>query len=195
MDESAIYLAEYADLRDEIHQRINNQLLVLGGNLVLIVGIVPAYDRLLRLGPIAFFVLTLAFAGASWIYFEQDIFVTHAATYLHRELRPAIVAQLTTADSTAPHGIFEWERFRNEALFRRASDRRLMSVMLAFRYLGTMGPGVGSLTLGLLNTHHRDFRDYGWISYSLLAGIGMTATLFIGFLARHVLDRYRQIAG
>ena len=190
-----VLLAEYGDLRSEIHQRVNNQLLVIGGNIALLAAVLPAYDILADKAPVSFLVLPLLFSFVAWLYFEQDLFLTEAATYLHRELRPQVERELHgETPGRHPVAVMQWERFRGEILFTRRRERRLLTITFAFRYLATMGPGVGGLALGL--------SELSWGSRTLavqivsvvLIAVDVVLIAFLVFLARLVVRLYEEIS-
>lgn len=194
MTPAEVLLAEYTDLRGEIHQRVSNQLLVLGGNVALLAGVLPAYDRLKELAPLSFLALPILFSIVAWLYFEQDIFLTQAATYLHKELGPRLSSVIQTGSGNPPVPLFQWERFRGEVLFQRTRERRLLATMIVFRYLATMGPGIGGLALGLTNLR------WGASDYKVRAAAGLmvlidlTLVSFLTYLARLVIRLYREIS-
>ena len=120
--ESAALMEEYRTLRAEIEQRVTNQLTVAGGNLVLIAAaiqfVLPSFGISART-----LVMPILFAAVAWLYFEQDVLIIQAASYLHRKLRPAILARIGSdrAAARSPDDVFAWEAFRGACSANRST--------------------------------------------------------------------------
>jgi hypothetical protein len=149
--ETLALIEEYKSLRSEIKQRVTNQLTVAGGNLVLVAAsiqyLLPHFGI-----TISVLVAPVLFAAVSWLYFEQDVFIIHAASYLHQSLRPAIIARVNSGQPGLQHDvkqIMAWESFRRESLFGGTFDRAFLWFMTVFRVLATAGPGIAIL-LGIV---------------------------------------------
>jgi hypothetical protein len=135
-EELIVLLEEYRDLRGEIARRVSNQLVVLGGMIVLVASLLPVvgkeqYTDALLLGA------PFVFGTTAWIYFEQHIFVAQAAAYVHQKLRPAIIERLDNGD-----GLLAWESFRGDVLYGQRMNRIFLHTMTAFQLVATLGPGV-----------------------------------------------------
>jgi len=134
-EELIVLLEEYRDIRGEIARRVNNQLVVLGGMIVLVAALLPVvgkegYTDALILGA------PFVFGTTAWIYFEQHIFVAQAAAYVHRCLRPAIMSRLDNAQ-----GVLAWESFRHDVLYGERVNRAFLHMMTMFQLIATLGPG------------------------------------------------------
>lgn len=195
---SELLVLEYSDLRAEIHQRVANQLLILGGNIVLVAAVVPAYDRLTALAPLSFLIIPLLFGVVAWLYFEQDIFLTQAATYIHRHLRPKLIETLPASPHAREAGdlvpVLGWEHFRGEILFGQRRERRLLTAMTFFRYLATMGPGTAALIIGIYFVFVQGDGLWEYILACLLIIADVAMAIYLATLARLVLRLYAEIS-
>lgn len=173
----AVFLAEYNDLRTEIHQRVNNQLLIMGGEVALLAAFIPILQPVIERGtPLPLLLAPILFAIVAWLYLEQDLFIVNTARYIHQRLRPAITSCLGD-ESPASEQVLQWEDFRNEHLFRAESV--LLRLSTLFRIAATLGPGVVSLAVGIyhaeaahdrLGTVSWAYRALGLLGATLLAG-------------------------
>ena len=148
--ESTALMEEYRTLRAEIQQRVTNQLTIAGGNLALVAAAIQFVLPNFGITGTTL-LLPILFAAVAWLYFEQDIFIIQAASYLHQRLRPAIIARLTSSEPGArvPDDVLAWESFRGDALFGQTFYRRFLWFMTAFRVIATAGPGLAIL-LGIV---------------------------------------------
>lgn len=148
--ESTALMEEYRTLRAEIQQRVTNQLTIAGGNLALVAAAIQFVLPNFGITG-STLLLPILFAAVAWLYFEQDIFIIQAASYLHQRLRPAIIARLTSSEPGArvPDDVLAWESFRGDALFGQTFYRRFLWFMTAFRVIATAGPGLAIL-LGIV---------------------------------------------
>ncbi len=71
----------------------------------------------------------------AWHYFEQDFLIAHIATYVERILQPRL-----SLDSSS-RGL-NWERFRNELVFRTCLRAMFYTALTLFRLLPTVGLGL-----------------------------------------------------
>jgi hypothetical protein len=144
--ESTALMEEYRTLRAEIQQRVTNQLTIAGGNLALVAAAIQFVLPNFGITG-STLLLPILFAAVAWLYFEQDIFIIQAASYLHQRLRPAIIARLTSSEPGArvPDDVLAWESFRGDALFGQTFYRRFLWFMTAFRVIATAGPGLAIL--------------------------------------------------
>ena len=147
--ESTALMEEYRTLRAEIQQRVTNQLTIAGGNLALVAAAIQFVLPNFGITG-STLLLPILFAAVAWLYFEQDIFIIQAASYLHQRLRPAIIARLTSSEPGArvPDDVLAWESFRGDALFGQTFYRRFLWFMTAFRVIATAGPGLLAATTG-----------------------------------------------
>lgn len=189
-----IMMAEYSDLRNEIHQRVNNQLLILGGSVALMAALVAAHEKLSALAPFSLLGLPLIFAVVGWLYFEQDIFLIHAAKYLYRELRPTIGSELLRESSGPTVNVLQWEEFRGNVLFGSARERGLLRIMIFFRFVATMGPGVIALILGTLSVQWCALSEPERYIVIFLVSIDLLVTAFLYFLSVLVVRMYKEIS-
>lgn len=114
------WFEEYKALRSDIIQRVQLQtqiiafiILISGASIPLVFKIVDSrfFTFFLLISPLYFIV--------GWLYFEQDIFMTQAATYLNGVLRPKIIHSLddkNIGDKLDKESIFNWEIYRNKIL-------------------------------------------------------------------------------
>ena len=124
--EAEALMEEYRSLRSEIGQRVQNQLYIIGGNLALISALLGIMAKSFSIQNLTFILLTpMVFFVITWLYFEQDVFLTQAAMYLHQRLRPIILRRIAEEAACAEGELvlMEWEKFRNEVLFRRTRNR------------------------------------------------------------------------
>lgn len=139
--ERLVLLEEYRDLRSEIAQRVSNHLVILGGVVVLGAALVPLMKDESMRRPVLL-VIPIIFGTVSWLYFEQDIFLTQAATYINNHLRPQLSRRV--AD---PSRLLGWEGFRNQVLFSRRENRVFLRIMTTFRLGATLGPGIAAVAI------------------------------------------------
>ena len=189
-----IMMAEYNDLRNEIHQRVNNQLLILGGSVALMAALVAAQEKLMLLAPFSLLGLPVVFAVVAWLYYEQDIFLIHAAKYLHRELRPTIGSELLRESSGPTVNVLRWEDFRGEVLFGSSRERSLLRVMIFFRFVATMGPGVIALMLGMLSVQWCTLSELERYIVIILVSLDLLVTALLYFLSVLVVRMYKEIS-
>jgi hypothetical protein len=189
-----VMLAEYQSLEAEIRQRTTNQFLILGGAIAVVAATVPLYrgisDPTKSLLPMAA-PLLLFFVG--WLYFEQDVFITHVATYLHQELRQRIQMQLVKGrgqDALDP--VLLWEGYRSLVLFRR--DRALLVGMALFRLFFVCGPASVVAALTTMRFQWRAVDDFHHTLAVALAATGCAGGVVLVGLALRVSFLYRRIA-
>lgn len=196
--EAEALLAEYNSLREEIGQRVQNQLYIVGGNLALLAAasqlVLPDLAKshvtiLALLTPQVFYVV-------AWLYFEQDVFLTQAATYLHQRLRPAILVRIrqVTATPIKSYDVMGWEDYRNEILFKKRMNRLFLKSMTVFRLCATLGPGV--ISLGAIircATFDRSLICHSSVLWYILFGLDVVGLGLLVLLAIHILDLYAEI--
>jgi hypothetical protein len=125
---------------------VQHQLILLGANLTFLSAILAKLADSLDL-PHLTIVLAVPLVSfvICWLYFEQDVFLTQAASYLHRALRPNILKRIEHDDPDGTkgniEGIFDWEKYRHNLLFQDSRNRLFMRLMIGFRLAATVGPG------------------------------------------------------
>jgi hypothetical protein len=151
--EWAAHLEEYKNLTDEIKRRVNYQLLIVGGNITFTAAVIGAladkFDAkhltMILLLPLVSFVIV-------WLFFEQDVFVTQPARYIHRELRTAMIRCIDADPQNRPVDIakvMQWEEYRTSLLFGHDSPYSdFFKLMKFFRVVATVGPGAALLAGG-----------------------------------------------
>lgn len=189
-----VMLAEYRSLADEIRQRTSNQFLILGGAVALMAATVPLYrgipdptrSLVPMVGP-----LLLFFVG--WLYFEQDVFITHVAGYLHRDLRPRIQMQLVSDHGLSPlETVLRWESYRRSILFGRS--RGLIWSMAFFRALFVCAPTLCVAAVVILRFQWQRVDEFHHHVAVGLAVAGCLAGLWLSWLAGRVVILYARIA-
>jgi hypothetical protein len=191
LDETAL-VEEYRTLRIEIGQRVQFQMLVMGGIVALSTVLIPiAVDRVHTGNVTPLLAAPIVFAVTAWLYFEQDIFITQAASYLNQDLAVAVRSRLSPDRSDY---VMRWERRRNEMLFSTKRLRRLMDLMFGFRLLATLGPGATSFVVacGLVLSAAEPIESMHWWDWVLVAA-DLIVIAFLAWLSRYVLGLYRAI--
>lgn len=197
--EAEALMEEYRTLRSEISNRVQNQLYLIGGNLALLsacLGVLPKFFSMQNL--LLILIMPMVFFVIAWLYFEQDVFLTQAATYLHQRLRPTILRRI--AEETAlPEGgieVMEWEQFRNEILFHRRRNRIFLQLMVIFRLFATLGPGAALLFSAIYLVLHNpsSWGQVGWIHY-VLFGLDVICFAYLCYQYQYVLRLYSEIEG
>jgi hypothetical protein len=186
-------LEEYKSLRAEILLRCQFQLIIMTATVVLVAAFVPfaakyAGDSNLTV----LFAAPLVFSATTWLYFEQDIFITQAATYLNSDLAVEVRKLLPEADADL---IWRWEERREEMLLGTKKDRRLLSAMFAIRLSMVLGAGIVALVVGLVVAADASVsQSVHWYDVPLIiADIG--AIWGLARLSRDVVRRYERIHG
>lgn len=144
-----MHVEEYKHLTDEIKRRVSYQILLLGGNITFVSVVIDKIsERLDSAHLTALLVVPLVSLVIVWMFFEQDVFITQAASYIHRSLRQKIISSIEAgqagqggAHPPIPADILDWEGFRHNALFGTWANRAFMWAMAQFRLLATAGPG------------------------------------------------------
>jgi len=197
--EAQALMEEYRTLRSEISNRVQNQLYLIGGNLALLSALLGVLAKsfsiqnlfLILIMPMVFFVIT-------WLYFEQDVFLTQAATYLHQRLRPIILRRIAEETTLAEDKIevMGWEKFRNEILFHRRRNRIFLQLMIIFRLFATLGPGLMLLISAIYLVFHNpcNWSQVEWIHY-VLFGVDVIWFAYLCYQYQYVLRLYSEIEG
>lgn len=184
-------IAEYQSLRSEILERCKFQLLIMGATVALAVAYFPlalAYTSgrevtVLLAAP-------LLFAATAWLYFEQDIFITQAASYLNQSLAPAL-RERVSAD--ARDIVMQWEPERRRMLFDDPTTKTLVTLMFWMRLFAVLGAGIAALVVALGVAIEESPRDsLSWWDYPL-AITDIAVIVGLAWLSRHVRQRYEGI--
>lgn len=152
--EYELCLEEYRALRNEISHRIRMQFQIIAASLVLIAAAFPFIPSILEKERFfTFLLIAPIYLALGWLYFEQDTFITQAATYLNSEVRQKIAQILVKSRPSEQiemgvdlsKRILRWEDFRNELLFGRPLGRFWLYFMVFFRMVLAVGGGVAAI--------------------------------------------------
>lgn len=160
--EYELCLEEYRALRNEISHRIRMQFQIIAASLVLIAAAFPFIPSILESEKFfTFLLIAPIYLALGWLYFEQDTFMTQAATYLNSEVRQKIAKilvdsypneQIEKGGVDPSKRILRWEDFRNELLFGRPVSRFWLYFMVFFRMVLAVGGGVAAILAFVLLT-------------------------------------------
>ncbi|MGC1890451.1 MAG: hypothetical protein WA709_30965 [Stellaceae bacterium] len=196
--ETKSLIEEYKSLRHEIGQRVYYQYLIIGGELALVSAALGFLSQVFVVEKLNIFLLSPPiFIAISWLYIEQDVFITHAASYLHQTLRPLIISRIAE-ETQRPQdriSIMDWERFRNTVLFRTHANRFFFRVMLTFRLLATTMPVIGLLigALYLILTKPDSYKNLNIFQYGLF-GLDLLGFGFLVYQYQSVKRLFVKIA-
>lgn len=197
--EWAALIEEYKNLTDEIKRRVSYQLIIIGGNITFITAVINALSdkfdtnhlTIILLLPLVSFVIV-------WLFYEQDVFVTQPARYLHRKLRPAML-DVIESDSNPPKDsskVMNWEEYRNELLFSAGSDyKNFMWFMIFFRTAATAGPGIALVVGALYLTWDLSFCNNLTLLQMLLFIVDIVGIGFCFYTHHRVNAYYKGIPG
>jgi len=198
--ESDALMEEYKTLRTEIAQRVQSQFVITGANLAFLSAVLVKLPDWANADHVNLLLaLPLVTPVIAWLYFEQDVFVTQAASYLHNKLRPAVMRRVASEASNTPvepvEELMGWEDYRNELLFSRPRDRRFMMMLVVFRLLANTGPGVAMLLVGGYVLHATAARlcAVTALQWVLIAADGLAIGFSVSQYAS-VFRRYLRIA-
>ena len=192
------WFAEYRALRDDIMRRVQLQVQIVAFTVLITGAGIPLVLEIVSSKLFIFFLLIAPlYFAVGWLYFEQDIFLTQAATYLNTTLRPSIIKSLNKngiRDGLDKNFIFYWEIFRNRALFGDLRKRIFIYTMTVFRLLVTVGPGLAAISgfLYYMKINPATARPWNGIEIFLLVCDIFLALVIIGMAARVVMS-YRRI--
>ncbi len=188
-------IQEYISLRSEISQRIQHQLYIIGANITFFAAILTFLNPILTFERLTILLaMPMISFVIAWLYFEQDVFLTQAASYLHQGLRPAILARLPgKIEDNAD--VLNWEGFRRNVLFDKPQNRRFLRYMVWFRLLATLGPGIAIMAVaGFIATNPisrlHDLSAVQWAIFAVDSGGLVFATYSYG----RVIKMYQQIS-
>ena len=94
MNRIDVLLVEYGQVRGEVARRAIVQSAIQLLVPVLVVALVAVYGWLGDREPLAQLAVPLVFTVLAWVHVGQDHSIINAATYLHRVVRPAVIAAL-----------------------------------------------------------------------------------------------------
>lgn len=192
------WFEEYKALRDDILRRAQLQVQIIVF-IAIISGVsIPLAFKIVDSGLFIFFLLiSPIYFIAGWLYFEQDVFLTQAATYLNSVLRPKIIQSLSDeniGEKLDNDSIFYWEIFRNRILFGDLKKRLFIYLMTLFRIMATTGPGLAAI-LGFIyyvSINSSTRRLWTGVEFFLLL-FDIFLAFIILFLALKVITYYKKI--
>lgn len=184
-------IEEYKSLREEILRRCQFQLLIITVTVAIASAFIPLAARYSSEQHLTvLFAAPLIFSATTWLYFEQDIFITQAATYLNTGLAPALRARLP-ADVGGV--VMQWEVHRHEMLFVDRTANGLVTAMFWVRLVAVLGFGVAALAVAIFVAIDESPGDsLHWYDY-LLAVIDVAAIAALSWLSRYVRKLYAKI--
>ncbi len=174
-------LVEFAALRDEIRQRINNQFLILAGSIALTTALVPIVQHSSKgARPTVLMVGGGVFGLIAALYFDQHLIVIQIARYTQEKLRPRLLKELQLPDTD--DAILGWEQVR------RQLDR--LRLVFGFRVMATIGVGtvcvISAIVLGA--------RQGSWPAYAIAASVGdFCVYLAIAAMIRSLISHHYQL--
>ena len=198
--EASALLEEYKVLRAEIAQRVQHQLIILGGNLTFLSAMVTAFSDSFDMAHLTIILaIPLVSFVISWLYFEQDVFLTQAASYLHQSLRPTILKKIATDAGKPPEdfaAVLSWEDFRNKILFSISRNRTFLRIMVLVRLAANVGRGATLLlvALNLVLSQPAGFDDTTFLQRTLFV-IDFAGMILSYYQHQYVLRLYKEIAG
>lgn len=186
-------IAEYKSLRDEIVQRINFQFLIMAGTVALLAALIPLAAKYANGHHVTvLFAAPLVFAATTWLYFEQDIFITQAASYLNNSLAPRLREHVS---QDVAGSLMQWEIERHRMLFGNPTTKRLVDVMFWVRLFAVLGAGIAAMLVALVVIIEKSpDRVLRWFDYPLIV-IDLAVIGGLCWLSRHVRHRYEGITG
>ena len=168
-----VALAEYASLRDEIHQRINYQLIIIGASAALVAALVPVLAGL-DLHHQAEFLLVVppVFLLIACLYYEQHLVVTEIASFISHNIRPLIMEEVGNDER-----LLGWESFR-----RHETPRKFRFGLHAVRLASTavIAPVCLSVGLSLRLQNGARLPFYWWIDLTFV--IEMLLAVWLGYI-------------
>lgn len=191
-------MEEYKALRSEIAQRVQSQFVITGANLAFFSAVLvklPDWANADHLDLLL--ALPLVTPIITWLYFEQDVFVTQAASYLHNALRPAVMQRVVSeaASSTLEpvEQLMNWEGYRNTVLFQDPRNRRFMRMLVVFRLFANIGPGTAMFLVGVWILHETVVLCAVTRLQWFLLSVDMAALIFSAWQYGSVFGRYLRI--
>jgi hypothetical protein len=191
----AVSLAEYEQVRREIHQRGNNQVTIQGVDVTLLAAILSFSGHFKGSHASLILALVFPFAFLGWYYFEQDLLIAQAASYIERKLKPRISEHVSELMGVTREPLLGWETFRHKLNFGEEADRLWIALGIAFRYVAVVGPGIAMWCWGLWRFGHAvgQYSVLEIILSGVLLGTGFAILLILVALVRAVRARYRSI--
>ena len=121
-------------------------------------------------------------------FFEQDVNITVLASYLHRRLRPAILAEL--AEGPHNNALMGWEEFRHQFFL----PSTVASMLTYNRTLLTYLPGLATIVLYLYLKYATSILGKDWNSAEVaLLILNVVLAAFLVKLGSQVPRLYEQI--
>lgn len=184
-------IEEYKSLREEILRRCQFQLVIMAATVAITSAFIPLAAKYANGQNLTvLFAAPLVFAATTWLYFEQDIFITQAASYLNNSLAPALRKRVST-----DHGgvIMQWEIERHRMLFDDGKTKRLIAIMFWVRLFAVLGSGIAALVVATVVALQESPGDaLEWFDY-VLATIDVAVIAGLAWLSRDVRGRYEDI--
>jgi hypothetical protein len=193
------WFEEYKALRDDILRRAQLQVQIIVF-IAIISGVsIPLAFKIVDSGLFIFFLLiSPIYFIAGWLYFEQDMFLTQAATYLNSVLRPKIIQSLSDeniGEKLDNDSIFYWEIFRNRILFGDLKKRLFIYLMTLFRIMATTGPGLAAILGFIYYVSINSTTSRPWTGFEFfLVLFDIFLALIIFSLALKVITCYKRIS-
>jgi hypothetical protein len=184
-------IEEYKSLREEILQRCQFQLVIMAATIALVSAFLPLAAKYATGEHLTvLFAAPLVFAATTWLYFEQDIFITQAADYLNNTLAPRLRRRIPEEHHEV---IMQWEIERHRMLFVDTTTNVLINIMFWVRLLAVLGAGVAALAVAVVVAIDGSPKAVlHWWDY-LLGGIDAAVIIGLAWLSRHVRLRYEAI--
>ncbi|QFT93840.1 hypothetical protein FIU86_13400 [Roseovarius sp. THAF9] len=207
-------LAEYNALRTEILERVKVQYIILAGigvfaSILLgldassaqsseLEGAVQATASSLKLERVdhsmVYLVSPVVFCVLTWLYLEQDEFITQAARYIDQYLKPTAMRIVGQDDADGEPAIFNWEQIRGDFLFGDQISRAWIWLMVFFRAIACLGPSY--FVLIWLISQRVELDPYSYSSGVLdkcLILVGIFMTVVMSFSLFRVVRLYAAI--
>lgn len=202
--EYEVTLEEYRGLRNEIMHRIRMQFQIIVAAVILVGAALPFIPAILESQRFVMFLAAApVYLALGWLYFEQDTWITQAATYLNSEVRSRIAKALVNSrpveqsEKDVPRllqRILRWEDFRNEMLFGRCSGIVFSVIMLFFRLTLAAGAGLAALFAFVYFTSLNPSTHQQWhLIDATLFGFDVLLAIIVILTAVRTLWQYKGI--
>lgn len=192
-----VSVAEYEQVREEILQRGNHQVTIQAAEVALGAAILSFSGHFKGAHASLLLAFVFPFALLAWYYFEQDLLITQAASYIERKLKPRISKHVSELMGDERLSLLGWETFRREKLLgKKEGDRTWTRLGLGFRYAAWVGPEIVLWVAGV-RRFGLAFHKYPVLEKILtltLIVAGLATILALALLVWAVFVRYRGIA-
>lgn len=141
MNRIDVLLVEYGQVRGEMARRAIVQSAIHLLVPVLVVALVPVYGWLGEREPLVQLAVPLVFTVLAWVHVGQDHSIINAATYLHRVVRPAVIAALPRGE-TPDHVVLGWSGYLGRGR-RQERPGPIQVYGWVMRVLAGLGPAIG----------------------------------------------------